>query len=164
MKTAKSSKHHVLAVFVENKAGVLNRISSLLRRRRFNIESISAGHTKSDKISQITVLLDPKKTNIDQAVRQINKIIEVIKIVELPGEKALTRELALVKLKTNAKNLKLQKILKTHQASIIDAGKTLTTVQICQSPFEIDALISALKPYKIQELVRTGLTAISLND
>jgi acetolactate synthase-1/3 small subunit len=154
-------RRHILVAFVQNNPGVLNRVSSLFRRRRFNIESIIAGHTEKPEITRITIVVDADKVNTEQAKLQLFKLIEVVKILELKEADSIVRENALIKVaSTKASRSELIQITDIYKAKIADVQQGSMTIELCDKPDTLDAFIELMKPFGIIELVRTGLAAM----
>lgn len=150
-----------LTALVENKAGVLNRIASLFRRRRFNIESLTVGHSEQPGRSRMTIVVN-EDTNIDQVFRQMYKIIEVIKIKKLDEFQAIIRDLALVKIKVAPKSRpKLAKILRTFKAKSVAKTSNSLTIELTSTPDKIDEFLDLVKSFGILEISRSGATAVS---
>lgn len=157
-----SPKTHTLSALVENKAGVLNRIASLFRRRRFNIESLTVGHSEKPGLSRMTIVVK-EDTNVEQVFRQMYKIIEVIKIKILDEEKSIIRDLALVKIKTTAKNKpKILKTIKLFGAKTVHKNHKSLTVEIVGTPEKIDSFLELVQDFGILEFSRTGATALPM--
>lgn len=155
------SQPRILTALVENKAGVLNRIASLFRRRRFNIESLTVGHSEKPGLSRMTIVVG-KNTNFEQAYRQMYKIIEVIKITKLTDQDAIIRDLALLKIEWRAKNSSaLKKLIQSAKAKVVKKNSHSITIEICGEPQTVDQFIAACKKFGILEVSRTGATAIS---
>ncbi len=155
-----AKKTHTLTVLVENKAGVLNRIASLFRQRQYNIESLTVGHSEQAGLSRMTIVIDGQ-TNTDQVIRQMYKIMEVIKVKELPADSAIIRDLALIQIGVTASDkTKIMSILKRFGVRVIKRKPTHWTVECVGTPDEIDKFLTLLKPFKIQTVSRTGATAI----
>ena len=151
-----------LVALVENKSGVLNRIASLFRRRRFNIESLTVGHSEKDGLSRMTIVVD-ELTNVDQVFRQMYKIIEVIKIKKLNENKSVVRDLALVKIKLTSKTHdKILDYLQKIESKVLVKNSKHLVVEICRHPKELDQCLATLKEFGILELSHTGATAISI--
>ncbi len=156
-----ADKTHTLTALVENKAGVLNRIASLFRRRRYNIESLTVGHSELSGLSRMTIVVGAE-TNVDQVVRQMYKIIEVIKVKELITDKAIIRDLALVQIGVTARNkAKLTKTLKAFDTRVMDRQPTVWTIEIVDTPDQIDNFLRLIRPCKIKAIARTGATALA---
>lgn len=155
------SKTHTLVALVENKAGVLNRIASLFRRRRFNIESLTVGHSEKEGLSRMTIVVNAS-TNVDQVFRQMYKVVEVIKIKKLDEENATIRDLALVKIKITAKNkAAVLKNLKLFGAKIAKQNSHYLIAEICGEPRKIESFLAIVSDFGILEISRTGATAVS---
>jgi len=155
------TKTHTLVALVENKAGVLNRIASLFRRRRFNIESLTVGHSEKEGLSRMTIVVN-EDTNVDQVFRQMYKIVEVIKIKKLNEEKAIIRDLALVKIKlTPQTRTKILKNLKLFGGKVVKKNSKYLIAEICEQPEKIESFLDLVKDFGILEIARTGATAVS---
>ena len=160
VKRSGPKKRHILVIHVQNNPGVLNRVSSLFRRRRFNIESISAGHTERADVTRITIEADSDQVNTDQLEKQLRKLIEVIEITEVDEKKATVREIALVKVR-GAERARLEALIKKYGCRIASQSSECVTIEICTEPKKLDTLIARLKPFGVLELVRTGLAAVN---
>ncbi|MFH0776647.1 MAG: acetolactate synthase small subunit [Patescibacteria group bacterium] len=156
-----SPKPRTLVALVENKTGVLNRIASLFRRRRFNIESLTVGHSEKKGLSRMTIVVE-EGTDIDQVVRQMYKIVEVIQIKKLDSIDAVIRDLALVKIAVSAKNsAQISALVKKFKARVPRKNGTFWVLEICESPEKIEAFLTAAGKFKILEISRAGATALS---
>jgi len=154
--------NHIISVLVENKAGVLAKISGLFSRRGFNIESLAVGPTENDKISRITIVVNAEKHSIEQIIKQLYKLINVIKIQELDPLNIVERELVLIKVSTDSKTrAEVLEGVNIYRANIEDVGKKSLLVEITGTRSKINALEEMLRPYGILELVRTGKIACS---
>lgn len=153
---------HLISALVENKPGVLVRIAGLFSRRGFNIESLSVGPTESDDISRMTIVLDVKEEHsIEQINKQLNKLINVIKIQELEEDNSLQRELIMIKVKADAKiRPEIIEIVDIFRAKIIDVARNKLTIEVTGTDEKLEAIEDLLKPYGILELVRTGKIAL----
>ncbi|QOX63838.1 acetolactate synthase small subunit [Anoxybacterium hadale] len=152
---------HTISVLVENKAGVLARISGLFARRGFNIDSLAVGTTEDKNISRITLLVDGDDYIAEQVTKQLNKQIDVIKVRKLDQEEITRRELVLVKVKMSADQRgEIIDIVKIMQGEIVDISHTTLTVEMSDKPEKIDLLIDLLTPYNIVEVARTGTIAL----
>jgi acetolactate synthase I/III small subunit len=155
------NKTRTLVALVENKAGVLNRIASLFRRRRFNIESLTVGHSEKKGLSRMTIVVD-EKTNVDQVFRQMYRIIEVIEIKKLDEKKAIIRDLALVKIRLTPKtSAKILKNVKLFGGKIVKKNSKYLIVEVCGEPSKIVSFLALMKDFGILEVSRTGATAVS---
>lgn len=152
---------HTISVLVENKAGVLSRISGLFARRGFNIDSLAVGPTEDKDISRITLLVDGDDYIAEQVSKQLNKQIDVLKVRKLKQDEITRRELALVKVKMSAsQRSEIIDIVKIMEGKIVDISHTTLTVEMCDRPEKIDLLIELLTHYNIQEVARTGTVAL----
>jgi len=155
------SKTHTLVALVENKAGVLNRIASLFRRRRFNIESLTVGHSEKEGLSRMTIVVD-EDTNVDQVFRQMYKIVEVIKIKKLDEQKAIIRDLALVKIRITPKtSAQVLKTIKLFGGKIAKKNSKYIVAEICGEPSKIESFFALVKDFGVLEIARSGATAVS---
>lgn len=149
-----------LSVLVENKPGVLARVAGLVSRRGYNIESLAVGPTEHPEMSRITLSVAVDDVVLEQMTKQLNKLIEVIKIVELE-DSAVRRELALVKVRATAETRgQLIEIIGLFQAKAVDLTADVITVEATGSPAKLEALLKLLEPYGIRELVQSGLVAL----
>jgi len=158
--TSDAVNTHTLSVLVENKPGVLARIAGLISRRGYNIESLAVGPTEHATMSRITLAVAVDDLVLEQITKQLNKLIEVLKIVELE-ETAVRRELILVKVKATAETRgQLIEIIGLFQAKAVDLTADVITIEATGSPAKLDALLKLLEPYGIRELVQSGLVAL----
>lgn len=151
----------IITATVNNVSGVLNRVTGMLARRGYNIESITVGHTENPKISRMTfvVVVDTPK-NIEQVLKQLNKQVDVLKVSDITDESIVSRELALIKVfATPQQRGELAAVINPFRASILDVGRETMTVQVTGDNQKIEALIDLLHPYGIKEIARTGITA-----
>lgn len=152
---------HTISVLVENKAGVLSRISGLFARRGFNIDSLAVGTTEDKNISRITLLVDGDDYIAEQVTKQLNKQIDVIKVRKLNQDEITKRELVLVKVKMSvAQRGEIIDIVKIMQGEIVDISHTTMTVELSDRPEKVDLLIELLSHYNIVEVARTGTIAL----
>ncbi|SHM89339.1 MULTISPECIES: acetolactate synthase small subunit [Gracilibacillus] len=151
----------IITATVRNRSGVLNRVTSLLQRRQFNIESISVGRTETEGMSKMTFVVDVEDfQKLEQVTKQLNKQIDVIKVSDITDKAIVARELALIKIVSNSQlRAEIQGIIEPFRATIIDVSKDSLSIQVTGKPDKVEALIELLKPYGIKELARTGLTA-----
>ena len=157
---------HTISILVENKPGVLQRVSGLFTRRNFNIDNITVGKTENPEISRITIRTTGDEQILEQITKQLNKLIEVIKVRELKPENTLKRELALIKVHTTDERAKSEIVQYTDifRGQIIDVTAKSMIIQITGKPSNIIALCDLLKPYGIKEIAKTGVTAIRRGD
>ncbi len=152
--------NHIISVLVENKAGVLAKISGLFSRRGFNIDSLAVGTTEDKSISRITIVVQADQRGIEQVVKQLYKLINVLKIQELDPANIVERELVLIKVATDSKNrAEILEIVNIFRANIVDVAKKSLLIEITGTSTKVDALRELLDPYGILELTRTGKIA-----
>lgn len=152
---------HTISVLVENRAGVLSRISGLFARRGFNIESLAVGTTEDKEISRITVLVEGDDYIAEQVEKQLNKQIDVLKVKKLKQDEITLRELALVKVKLKGgQRGEIIDIVKIMDGKIVDLSHTTMTIEMTDRPDKIELLIELLSSYDIQEVARTGTVAL----
>jgi acetolactate synthase-1/3 small subunit len=153
--------HHILSVLVENKFGVLTRVSSLFSRRGYNIYSLAVSPTEDDRYSRMTVVVDGDADLVEQITKQLNKLIPVIKITELADSDAVERELMLVTIKGGADaRSQVTELASIFEAKILDVGFDALTLMVAGQPDKLDAMTDLLKPFGIVELQRTGRIAL----
>ncbi|MGV8908730.1 MAG: acetolactate synthase small subunit [Propionicimonas sp.] len=153
---------HTLSVLVENKPGVLARIAGLFARRGYNIESLAVGPTENEDLSRITVQVAVDSQQVlEQIVKQLNKLIEVLKIVELEPSASVSRELMLIKLKSDpATRGQIIEIVQLFRGKTVDVHNESLVIEATGSPDKLEALLEMLKPYGVRELVQSGLVAL----
>ena len=154
--------NHIISVLVENKAGVLAKISGLFSRRGFNIESLAVGPTDDEKISRITMEVNAEEHSIEQIIKQLYKLINVIKIQELDPSNIVERELVLIKVNADSKTRpEILETVSVFRANIVDVAKKSLMIEITGNSRKVRALEDLLRPFGILELVRTGKIACS---
>jgi len=152
---------HVLSLLVENHQGVLSRISGLFSGRGYNLESITAGVTTDPGVSRITLVCKGDDTVITQIRKQLNKLVDVIKVADLTGIPSLHRELALVKVGVKASQRgEVFQVADVFRARVLDVGLDCMVLELVGSPEKIDDFAAILQPYGIQEIARSGLISI----
>jgi len=152
---------HTLSVLVENKPGVLTRVSALFARRSFNITSLAVGPTENPLVSRITVVVDVESQPLEQVTKQLNKLINVLKIVELEPEHSVQRELILVKVRADATTrADVVQVVALFRASVIDVATDAVTIEATGRPDKIAALLEVLTPFGIREIVQSGAVAL----
>jgi acetolactate synthase-1/3 small subunit len=157
---AGTANTHILSVLVQNKPGVLARIAGLISRRGYNIESLAVGPTESPEMSRMTLQVNVEDVVLEQITKQLNKLIEVLKIVELE-DSAVRRELVLVKVSATAETRsQLIEIIGLFGGKAVDLTAEIITVEATGSPAKLAALLELLEPYGIRELVQSGLVAL----
>ena len=156
---------HTLSVLVENKPGVLARISGLFSRRGFNIHSLAVGPTEHEDVSRMTIVVNVEDRPLEQVTKQLNKLINVLKIVELERDAAVERELLLVKVKADASTRpQVIEIADIFRSKIVDVSPNAITIEATGTPDKLQALIDLLHQYGVKELVRTGLVGLARGD
>ena len=152
---------HTLSVLVENKPGVLARIAGLFARRGYNIDSLAVGPTEHDEVSRMTIVVNVADSPLEQVTKQLNKLIEVIKIVELDGSSSITRELMLVKVKADAQTRgAVLDAVQLFRAKVVDVAPDAITIQVTGNVDKLADLRRLLEPFGIRELVQSGMVAI----
>ena len=156
------ANHHILSVLVENKFGVLTRVSSLFSRRGYNIYSLAVSPTEDPRYSRMTCVVDGESAPIEQVTKQLNKLIPVIRISELSEDQAVERELMLVTVKADgAFRSQVTELASIFEAKILDVGYEAMTLMVAGAPEKLDAMTELLAPYDIVELQRTGRIALA---
>ncbi len=152
---------HILSVLVENQSGVLSRVSGLFSRRGYNIDSLTVGETEDPKTSRMTIVVRGDDYILEQIKKQLNKLIDVIKIIELKPNQAVYRELALIKVDAPPESRSaVISTIDIFRAKVVDVGKESLTAEITGDQSKVDAFIELMSPFGIREIVRTGLTAL----
>ena len=152
---------HTLSVLVENKPGVLARVAALFSRRGFNIHSLAVGPTEHPEISRMTILVNVEESPLEQVTKQLNKLVEVIKIVELDQTQAVNRELLLVKVKADSSTRgQVLEIVSLFRAKVVDVATDAITIQIVGNPDKLADFLRMVEPYGVRELVQSGMVAI----
>lgn len=152
---------HVFSVMVENKYGVLSRISGLFSARGYNIESISFASMNGDGTGQITMTVSGDEWVLEQVSKQLNKLIEVIKVVDMTGQNYIDREMVLVKVNsTKATRSEIIQVVNIFRAKIVDISPKTLTIEATGKEDKINAIIGMLKPFGIKEVARTGIIAM----
>jgi acetolactate synthase I/III small subunit len=154
-------KHHTLSVLVENKAGVLTRVASLFARRGFNIYSLAVAPTDDERFSRITIVVDVESSPLEQITKQLFKLINVVKIVELDPGHSVERELMLLTVKADsATRGNVIELVQVFGGKIVDVGHDELTVELSGNPDKLDDLEELMRPFGISELQRTGRVAL----
>jgi len=156
-----TTKHTIVAL-VEDKPGVLNRVASLFRRRGFNIESIAVGHSEVPHLSRMTIIVDGATTAVEQVRKQLEKVVEVVKVLDITDESIISRELALIKVKaTLATRSGIIEIVDVFRANIVDVALDSVTIEVTGDEDKINSLLDLLTSYGIKEVARTGRIALT---
>jgi acetolactate synthase-1/3 small subunit len=157
-----SVNRHVVVVFVNDRPGVLNRVSSLVRARNFNIESLVVGHTERPGISRMTVTLRGDDFAVEQMGKQLYRLVDVLKVQDMPDQHLVEHELALVKVRaTNHNRAEILRIIELYKGRVIDVSPDSLIVEHSGTEQEIDSLVALLGGFGIRELVRTGTVAMA---
>jgi acetolactate synthase I/III small subunit len=152
---------HTLSVLVENKPGVLARIAGLFSRRGFNIDSLAVGPTEHSEISRMTIVVNVEDSPLEQVTKQLNKLVEVIKIVELDGAASVSRELLLVKVKADATTRgQVLEVVQLFKAKVVDVATDAITVQVVGNQDKLEDFLRIVEPFGVRELVQSGMVAI----
>ena len=155
-------RRHTLVVLVEDHPGVLNRVVSLLRRRSFNISTITVGASEQPEVSRMTLVVEVDDQQVEQAGKQLYKLLEVLKVTNVTDTNAISHELVLVKVATKPQNR--QEVMlagQIYEAKVVDATPSSLIMEVTGSPERIESFLNMVKPYGIRELVRTGPVAMS---
>jgi acetolactate synthase-1/3 small subunit len=151
-----------LLALVEDKPGVLNRTASLFRRRAFNIESLTVGHTEQPGVSRMTIVVDSEKTDVEKVAQNLYKLVNVIKVEDITERPCVMRDLALIKVKADGGGSRSEvlQIVDTFRARVVDVSPAALMIEVTGAEDKIDGLVEVLRPYGIIELVRTGRVAM----
>jgi len=152
---------HTLSVLVENKPGVLARIAALFSRRGFNIDSLAVGETEYPDVSRMTVVVDVEDLPLEQVTKQLNKLVEVLKVVELEPQSAVQRQVMLIKVRADAgTRSQVLEMVQMFRAKVVDVATDSLTIEATGNTDKLKALLAVLEPYGVKELVQSGLVAI----
>jgi acetolactate synthase-1/3 small subunit len=152
---------HTLSVLVENKPGVLARIAGLFSRRGFNIDSLAVGPTEHPEVSRMTIVVNVEDSPLEQVTKQLNKLVEVIKIVELDGSASVSRELLLVKVRADATSRgQVLEVVQLFKAKVVDVATDAITVQVVGNQDKLEDFLRIVEPFGVRELVQSGMVAI----
>jgi acetolactate synthase-1/3 small subunit len=153
---------HTLSVLVEDKPGVLARVASLFSRRGFNIQSLAVGATEQKNMSRMTIVVSVEESPLEQITKQLNKLVNVIKIVEQEPANSVDRELALIKVRADATTRsQVIEAVNLFRAKVVDVSTESLTVEATGTPEKLEALLRVLEPYGIRELVQSGVVSLS---
>jgi acetolactate synthase-1/3 small subunit len=156
-------QNHIISAIVEHKPGVLYMVSNMFRRRGFNIESISVGRTEQSDLARMTITVNGDERTVEQVVKQLNKLIDVIKVSRLDPVNIVTRELALIKVRALDTKVRSDVInyAEIFRARVVDVSSESLMVEITGTSDKIDAFLDLMKPFGVREVARTGITALS---
>ena len=153
---------HTISVLVEDKPGVLTRVAGLFAARGFNIDSLAVGPTADDGLSRMTIVVQVDRKPLEQVTKQLNKLINVIKIVEQEADNSVARELALIKVRADAgTRSQVIEAVNLFRAKVIDVSTESLTVEATGTPEKLEALLRVLEPYGIREIVQSGVVSLS---
>ena len=157
----KQNNYHTIISLVQDKPGVLARVASLFRRRGFNIASLAVGHSEEPGLSRMTFVVDGDQYTVDQATKQLDKLVDIVKVSDISEADVVARELALIKVSiTDQTRSQIVEIVQLFRAKIVDVGTMSLVVETTGEEAKIDALIELLQPFNITELMRTGRVAM----
>ncbi len=152
---------HTIVALVGNKPGVLTRMASLFRRRGYNIESIAVGHSETPDLSRMTIVVNGTDNLLEQVRKQLNKVVDVVKVVDVTGDNITARELALIKVKaTSTTRSEIIEIVDIFRANIVDVAPDSLTIEITGDEEKVDSLLKLLRNFGIREIARTGRIAM----
>jgi acetolactate synthase, small subunit (EC 2.2.1.6) len=152
----------ILAVLVENHPGVLARVAGLIRRRGFNIESLAVGVTDDPAISRMTLVVEGDEPTLNQVSKQLDKLIEVIRVIDLDAESSVARELALIKVSADpVRRPQILQLAQVFRASVVDVGHEAVILEVTGTHDKVEALISLAQEFGVQEVARTGIIALA---
>ncbi|KAA9159473.1 acetolactate synthase small subunit [Amycolatopsis acidicola] len=152
---------HTLSVLVENLPGVLARVAGLFSRRGFNIESLAVGPTENPEVSRMTIVVAVEELPLEQVTKQLNKLVNVIKIVELEGSTSVQRELLLVKVRADATvRSQVLETVQLFRAKVVDVSPEALTIEATGTDDKLSALLRMLEPYGVREIVQSGMVAV----
>lgn len=158
-------KTHVISVWVENKSGVLSKVSGLFAARGYNIQSLSVGQTEDPEISRMTIIVKGDDRTMEQVKKQLHKLIDTFKIIDFMDKKSINKEICFVKVNTKGKSrVEALAICEVFEAKTVDMGSKAMTVQICDEASRVNNFIKLLEPFGIIEVVRSGVVAIAQDD
>jgi acetolactate synthase I/III small subunit len=157
-----TTDRHTLSVLVENKPGVLTRIAGMFARRNYNIRSLAVGPTEDERVSRLTIVVGTEAVQLEQIVKQLNKLVHVLKIVELGPEDSVAREMQLVKVSADASTRsQIIEIADVFRAKVVDVDHDSIVIEAAGNPGKLEAMVELLEPYGIREMVRSGTIALA---
>ena len=159
---AYNARHHILSVLVENKAGVLTRVAALFSRRGFNIQSLAVGATEQKHLSRMTIVVAVEDFPLEQITKQLNKLVNVIKIVEQDEDNSVSRELALIKVRADAGTRgQVIEAANLFRAKVVDVSQDSLIIETTGTEEKIEALLRVLEPYGIREIAQSGMVTLA---
>ena len=152
---------HTLSVLVQNRPGVLARIAGLFSRRGFNIDSLAVGPTEHDDVSRMTIVVNVDENPLEQVTKQLNKLVEVLKVVELEPSTSVQRELLLIKVRTDPETRShVLETVELFRAKVVDVANDSVTIEATGNADKLEAMLKMLEPYGIREMVQSGMVAL----
>ena len=153
---------HTLTVLVENKPGVLTRVAGLFARRAFNIKSLTVGETEKSGISRMTIIVDAQDQPLEQVIKQLNKLVNVLKVVELPEDESVERRMLLLKVRADDETrTAVLQIVDLFRAHVIHVAPATVIIESVGTRGKLEALLESLEPYGVKEIVQSGAVALS---
>jgi acetolactate synthase-1/3 small subunit len=150
-----------LIAWVEDKPGVLNRVASLFRRRAFNIESLTVGHTEQLGVSRMTIVVDSDRTDVQKVAQNLYKLVNVIRVEDVTDQPAVMRDLALIRVRTNnGSRSEVMQLVDTFRARVVDVDLNTLMIEVTGTEEKVEGLVEVIRPYGILEMVRTGRVAM----
>lgn len=153
---------HTIVTLVEDRPGVLSRVSSLFRRRAFNIESLTVGHTEQPGVSRMTIVVDNSEVDVDRLIQYLYKLVNVIQVEDLTHQSALIRNLAMIKVRASeARRMEIMQLTEIFRARVVDVANESLIIEVTGAEDKIDSFVEVLRPFGIIEMVRTGVIAMA---
>ena len=157
----KNVNYHTITALVEDKPGVLARVAGLFRRRGFNIASLAVGQSEQPGLSRMVFVVDGDQYTVDQATKQLDKLIEIVRVSDITHEEMVSRELAMIKVRTTSSTrAEIIEVIQLFRANVVDVGSQTLVIEITGEEDKINALINLLEPFGILEMMRTGRVAM----
>ena len=157
----KNVNYHTITALVEDKPGVLARVAGLFRRRGFNIASLAVGQSEQPGLSRMVFVVDGDQYTVDQATKQLDKLIEIVRVSDITHEEIVSRELAIIKVRTTSSTrAEIIEVIQLFRANVVDVGSQTLVIEITGEEDKINALINLLEPFGILEMMRTGRVAM----
>ena len=157
----KNVNYHTITALVEDKPGVLARVAGLFRRRGFNIASLAVGQSEQPGLSRMVFVVDGDQYTVDQATKQLDKLIEIVRVSDITHEEMVSRELAMIKVQTTSSTRAgIIEVVQLFRANVVDVGSQTLVIEVTGEEEKINALINLLEPFGILEMMRTGRVAM----
>lgn len=153
---------HTLVALVENRPGVLQRVANLFSRRGFNIESLTVGHTETSRMSRMTIVVDGATTQVEQVIKQLYKLIDVLRVSDVSENPTVDRELALIKVTANTQSrAEIAQLADIFRGKIVDVATDSVMVEVTGTEEKVESLVQLLRPFGLKEMVRTGMVSMT---